>query len=191
MTRDCPQKYQECWLWLGPLAQTVGQMKGRFVWLGYIFLNLSLYDHILFLFGECNCWSSNMEIKRYCCWILCSLLSDAMENRRSRTFFSQFTSRWGKSQVESRSLFLPHPTATMWLLIPMKFWNIFRQRLPVIQQAQMGYRRRICLKRQKRTLTVRAKLKRSVPPPTLIIIIITPSSQRGGDGRVQQVCLSV
>lgn len=126
-----------------------------------------------------------------CCWIWCSLLSDAMENHRSRTFFSQLTSRCGKSQVESRSLFLPHPTATMWLLIPMKCWNIFRQRLPVIRQAQMGYRRRICLKRQKRTLTVRAKLKRSVPPPTLTIIIITPSSQRGGDGRVQQVCLSV
>lgn len=71
--------------------------------------------------------------------------------------FSQLTSRWSKSQVESRSLFLPHPTARCWLLIPMKCRNIFRQRLPVIRPAQMGYPRRICLKRQKRTLTVREK----------------------------------
>lgn len=67
-------KSSECWLWLGPLAQTVGHMEGRFVWLGYLFFffffNLSLYDHILSLFGECSCWSSHVEIKR------CLLLLD-------------------------------------------------------------------------------------------------------------------
>lgn len=89
----------------------------------------------------------------------------------------------------------PHHSTAVWLLIPMKFWNILKQRLPVIRPAQMGYRRRICLKRQKGTLTVKAELKRSVrylpnphhhyhhnPPPH-------PSSQRDHGGRVQQVCL--
>lgn len=88
----------------------------------------------------------------YSCW---SILSET-----KTPVLSQPTSRCGKSQVERRSLFLP-----MWLLIPMKCWNMLGQRLPVIRQAQMGYRRRICLKRQKRSLTVRAKLKRSTPPP--------------------------
>ena len=97
-------------------------------------------------------------------WI-CYVLSRLKTSKPS--VFSQLTlSCSSKSQVESCSLFvLRRPsTACMWLLIPMKYWNIFRQRLAVIRPAQMGYRRRICLKRQKRTLTVRAKLRRSVPP---------------------------
>lgn len=67
--------------------------------------------------------------------------------------------------------------------VPMKWWNIFRQRFPLIRRAQMGHRRRICLK-QKRTLTVRRK-KKSTPwfPPSTptSISILTPRSQRSGD----------
>lgn len=93
------------------------------------------------------------------------VLSIVWDSGKTPPVFSQLTPRCSKSQVESRSLFLPHPTARMWLSIPTKCRNIFRQRLPVIRPAQMGYRRRICLKRQKRTLTVRAKRRRSVPSP--------------------------
>lgn len=97
-----------------------------------------------------------------------------MRRRREKVFAIVGSSlslhqRCSKSQLVSRSLFLP-PSQSIWLLIPMKCQNIFRQRLPVIRPAQMGYRRRIYLKRQKKTLTERRKRRRSVPlpvPPSL------------------------
>lgn len=95
-----------------------------------------------------------------------------------------------KSQVESRALLLPHVTPNS-----HEGSEHFRQRLPVIRPAQMGYRRRICSKRQRRTLTVRAKLRRSVTPPNHQPLphppITTPPAQQDGEGRVQQVCLSI
>lgn len=56
----------------------------------------------------------------------------------------------------------------------------------------MGYRRCICLKRQKRNLTVREEEKCTLPqpaPPSSSPSPLSSSSQRGGEGRVQQVCL--
>lgn len=74
----------------------------------------------------------------------------------------------------------------------MKWWTIFRQRVPLIRLAQMGHRRRICLKGQKKSLTVRRrgeKIHSNVYPPPPTFSILTHRSQRGGGGRVQQVCL--
>lgn len=88
----------------------------------------------------------------------------------------------------SRSL---HHSAAVWLLIPMKFWNILKQRLPVIRRAQMGYRRRFWLKRQKRTLTVIAELKRSVryrPNPHHHYHHNPPSPVPGPSGTAVDAC---
>lgn len=95
--------------------------------------------------------------------------------------FRSFPSCFVPHQMSGGALFshLPHL-----LSIPMKWWNIFRQRLPLIRLAQMGHRRRICLK-QKRTLTVR-RGKKSTPwilphPPSA-------SSPLGPSGAVTDAC---
>lgn len=116
-----------------------------------------------------------------------------LKNHRSR-LFSQSTHHaaakvswwWWWWWWRSCLLFPPlhHPRAArVWLLIPLKCWNIFRQRLPVIRPAQMGYRRRICSKRQKRTLTVRAKLRSVHPDPHP-----PPSSSLHPSGTVRGAC---
>lgn len=95
--------------------------------------------------------------------------------------FRSFPSCFVLHQMSGGALFshLPHL-----LSIPMKWWNIFRQRLPLIRLTQMGHRRRICLK-QKRTLTVRRK-KKSTPwilphPPSA-------SSPLGPSGAATDAC---
>lgn len=75
-----------------------------------------------------------------------------------------------------------------WLSIPMKWWTIFRQRLPLIRLPQMGHRRRICLKGQKKSLTVRNKKKKNPQQRVSSPHAPPASSPIGPSGAVADAC---